>query len=176
VRSHAKASTAGSTKRRAKGLGRIFRGAAATRDASPRAQGSGAPKARGLLISVSVFGVILALMALAMPAGASKTHPFKETFGSAAQPSFGDPRGIAIDQSTGDILVMDTDSPPSIKRFKPDGTPDNFSVLGTNAIDGRGAGDLTPQSGLGFASPGESQIAVDNSGGATDGNIYVTQG
>jgi len=95
-------------------------------------------------------------------------------FGSAAQPSFNNPQGIAIYQATGDVYVMDG-SPASIKRYNPDGTPDNFSALGTNVIDGQGTGDETPQNGLGFASPAESQIAVDNSGGPTDGNIYVTQ-
>lgn len=70
---------------------------------------------------------------------------------------------------------MDAGGTPSIKRYNPDGTPADFSALGTNTIDGMGTGDETPQNGLGFASASESQIAVDNSGGATDGNIYVTQ-
>jgi hypothetical protein len=177
VRSDAKASTAGSTMRQAKGLGRIFRGADATRGISPRANGSGAPKAGRLVIPVGVFVAIVATMALVVsPASATKTHLFEETFGSAAQPSFTSARGIAIDQSSGDVLVMDAGSPPSIKRYNADGSADSFPATGTNAIDGTGAGDATPQNGLGFASASESQIAVDNSGAATDGNIYVTQG
>jgi hypothetical protein len=123
-------------------------------------------------------------MVIAIPASATKVHLFKETFGSVAQPSFTGARGIALDQSSGDLLVMDVGGTPSIKRFNPDGTPANFSALGTNAIDGKGNGecatvpadcDQTPQNGLGFAETNESQIAVDNSGTATDGNIYVTQ-
>jgi hypothetical protein len=61
VRSHAKASTAGSTQRQATGLGRIFRGALATRGASPSFKGSGAPKARRLALPLALFVSILSL-------------------------------------------------------------------------------------------------------------------
>jgi len=178
VRRHAKASTAGSTQRQATGLGRVFRGADATRGVSSDANGSSAsaPAARRLVLPVSVFAALVALMVVAIPASATKTHLFKETFGSAAQPSFSLARSVAVNQSTGDVLVMDAGGTPSIKRFKADGTADSFSALGTNVIDGKGSGDETPQNGLSFASASESQIAVDNSGTATDGDIYVTQG
>ncbi len=180
MRSHAKASTAGSTQRRAKGLGRFLRGADATRGPSHSAAGSSAPALKRLALPLAV----LAVLVFAASAGATKTHLFKEAFGSAAQPSFSGARGVAIDQSSGDVLVMDAGGTPSIKRYNPDGTAANFSGLGTNAIDGKGNGecatvpadcDQTPQNGLGFASANESQIAVDNSGTATDGDIYVTQ-
>jgi hypothetical protein len=117
-------------------------------------------------------------MVAAATASASKPHVFKEIFGSAAQPSFNHAQGMAVDQSSGDLLVMDNagGGVDSIARFNPDGTPANFSALGTNVIDGSGSGDATPQNSLDFAQPTESQIAVDNSGTATDGNIYVTQG
>ena len=176
MRSHAKASTTGSTQRQARGLGRFFRGVESTRGASLSSKGSSAPEARRTILPFALFGAILtALVVVVAPASATKTHLLKETFGSAAQPTFTTPRGIAIDQSSGDVLVMDAGSPASIKRYNPDGTADNFSALGANVIDGQGGADLTPQNGLGFSSSGESQIAVDNSGGATDGNIYVTQ-
>ena len=172
MRSHVKASTAGSTQRQAGRLGRIFRGAFATRDASLDSKGSGAPKARRFVLPLAVLALSLAL---AVPqAGALKFHAFKEVFGSAAQPGF-ETRAIAIDQSSGDVLVMDATGDDSIKRFNPDGTADNFSALGTNVIDGKGGPDATPQNGLSFSSSSESQIAIDNSGTATDGNIYVTQ-
>jgi hypothetical protein len=145
VRSHAKAATAGSTQR----------------------------QARRLVLPFAVLAALAALMVAAFPASAVITHPFKETFGSSAQPSFsGAQGGIAVDQSGGDVLVIDAGT---IKRFNPDGTPANFAALGSNVIDGQGAGDETPQNGLSFSSPAESQIAVDNSGTATDGDIYVTQ-
>ncbi|HET6571908.1 MAG TPA: hypothetical protein VFG58_10530, partial [Solirubrobacterales bacterium] len=119
---------------------------------------------------------VAALLVVVGSASASKFHGFKELFGSAAQPTFTTPRAIAVDQSTGDVLVMDAGSPPSIKRYNPDGTAADFSALSSNAIDGQGGADETPQAGLSFASASESQIAVDNSGTATDGDIYVTQG
>jgi hypothetical protein len=147
VRSHAKAATAGPTQR----------------------------QARRLVLPLAVFAALVALMALAFPASAAKTHLFKETFGSAAEPNFGEAQGLAVDQSSGDVLVMDRGT-STISRYNPDGTPANFAALGTNVIDGQGSGDETPQNGLSFSSPAESQIAVDNSGSATDGNIYVTQG
>jgi hypothetical protein len=63
VRSHAKASTAGSTKRRAGSLGRIFRGADAGRGALLDVKGTGAPKSRllglPLALLVAVFSLIL---------------------------------------------------------------------------------------------------------------------
>ena len=64
----------------------------------------------------------------------------------------------------------------TVSRFKPDGTPDNFTALGSNAIDGKGAEDGTPQEGLAFFPSGNvNQVAIDESGGPTDGDIYVTQ-
>jgi len=162
--------------RQANGLGRIVRGVFATRGFSSDADGSSAPSHERRLALFLAFAAVAALMALSpVLAGARTHHPLLETFGSAAQPSFTNPQGIAIYQATGDVYVMDNGSFPSIKRYKPDGTPDNFSALGSNVIDGKEGPDATPQPGLGFASPSESQIAVDNSGGPTDGNIYVTQ-
>jgi WD40-like Beta Propeller Repeat len=62
VRSHAKASTAGSTKRQASGLGRIFRGADAIRGISPRANGSGAPKARRLVLPLALMVALFSVL------------------------------------------------------------------------------------------------------------------
>jgi hypothetical protein len=66
VRRHAKASSAGSTKRQANGLGRFFRGAIATRGGSSDADGSGAP-ATGHPRKTLVAGA-LALVLLLLPA------------------------------------------------------------------------------------------------------------
>jgi hypothetical protein len=120
------------------------------------------------------------------PASATKTHLFVETFGSADQQVFKSANALAVDRSSGDLLVIDA-SAKTLTRYNPDGTPADFSALGTNTIDAKGTGqcatvpadcDQTPQNGFTFsaAGPGEQQIAVDNSGTATDGNIYVTQG
>jgi hypothetical protein len=98
-------------------------------------------------------------------AAAAVAHGFRETFGGAGQPSFSSPEGLAVDQSTGDLLVIDA-AAGTISRYNPDGTPAEFSSRGSNVIEGEG---------LSFGSPGEVQVAVDDSGGATDGDIYVPQ-
>ncbi len=78
---------------------------------------------------------------------------------------------------------------PGVYRFKPNGEADPFTALGGAVIDARkGPGgkscgeeaascDATPENGFASLStfPNELQIAVDSSGGATDGDIYVTQ-
>ncbi len=135
--------------------------------------GASARDLPSLLALISAFALILTL-ALSGQASASEVYKFKETFGSAAHPTFASPMALAVDQSSGDLLVMDVGS-DNISRFKPDGSPADFSALGTNVIDGAGGADETPQKGLPFfQSAGGSQIAVDNSGTLTDGNIYVT--
>jgi hypothetical protein len=65
----------------------------------------------------------------------------------------------------------------SISRYHADGTPAEFTALGSNAIDGLAGADLTPQNGLHFIPAAiQNQIAVDESSGETAGEIYVTQG
>ena len=68
---HAKAPSAGSSTREGSRLGRVVRGAFATRGASSRAKGSGAPSTRLSLILASAA----ALLALALPAIASAATP-----------------------------------------------------------------------------------------------------
>ncbi len=115
----------------------------------------------------AVLGSALGAALLLFPVSASADYVFAETFGSAAQPSFTKAEGLAVDQSTGALLVIDAGPGPgtgTLSRYNEDGTPSSFSSLGSNVI-----GSLT------FGGPGEVQVAVDNSGGETDGNIYVTQ-
>lgn len=167
------ASSAASSRGQARSLGGIGRGASAIGGAN--VDGSGATPRRFLTLLSALVAAAVMMGLGAAGAGATGFHPYLETFGSAAQPNFGSSKGVAIYQATGDVYVMDDSSPPSIKRYNADGTPHNFSALGTNAIDGKEGADATPQEDLGFAGPSESQIAIDNSGGPTDGNIYVTR-
>ena len=110
----------------------------------------------------------------AAPASATAIHPFLETLGSAAQPGHPIVGAVAVDQSTGDVLVVDAQN-MTLSRYHANGTPDNFSALGTNVIDGDGAGDGTPLGRLSFGNAVENGIAIDNSGTSTDGNIYISQ-
>ena len=51
-----------------------------------------------------------------------ETHPLQETFGSAAQPNSPVPTSLAVDQSNGDLLVVDPEaarSPASIPTARP---------------------------------------------------------
>ncbi|HEU4735552.1 MAG TPA: hypothetical protein VFS48_00810, partial [Solirubrobacterales bacterium] len=130
-----------------------------------------------------VLAFILGVLAIvATPAAhATKTHLVVEKFGEASggpgnYVKFQGVNSLAVDQTSGDLLVIDPTA-LTVSRFHSDGTPANFSALGTNVIDGKGVGDQTPENGFKFgSSAGDQQIAVDNSGTITDGNIYVTQG
>lgn len=156
--------------------------AARTRSATPR------PRAAGwalTALAALASGVCVALCAAA-GASAADVNPFVEVFGGAATPSFSDPEALAVEQSSGDLLVVDAGA-GTVSRFKPNGEAAPFSALGTNVIDGKdGPGaqpcvdepsscDATPQNGLSFGAAPEVQVAVDESGGVTNGDIYVTQ-
>jgi len=71
------------------------------------------------------------------------------------------------------VATIEAGVPATLKRFHADGTPSSFSALGSNAIDGVGPGeDQVPANHL----QAIGGVAVDNSGGPTDGDIYVTEG
>ena len=128
---------------------------------------------RGLGLALCMLGAVS--LTAAAPAGASQTRNLLESFGSAEQPSFGRAESLAVQQASGDVLAIDK-SAKTLSRWHSDGTPANFSALGTNVIDGKGAGDGTPENGFEFGIGREVGLAVDESGGATDGDIYVAQG
>lgn len=175
MRRHAKASSAGSNQRQATGLGRFFRGANATRGSSPDATGTRTSSARRVVLPVGAFAAILAVLVVVGSASAAKTHIFKEAFGPSEQPTFTTPRGMAIDQGSGEVYVIDAGSPPAVKRYNADGTASDFSALSSNVIDGAGGADTTPQGSLAFGAANRVQIALDESGTATDGDLYVAQ-
>jgi hypothetical protein len=68
VTRHAKASSAGSTQRQATGLGRLFRAGLASRDASLRVDGSGAPSTVRRSLALAPVLAFAALLASALPA------------------------------------------------------------------------------------------------------------
>ncbi len=121
---------------------------------------------RGAFVAffVSLVGVAL----VSAPALAATAHVFHSSFGSFARPN-----DVAVDQSTGDVYVIDVGR-ETVERFNSNGEPANFSALGTNVLDGASGSDLTPQGSFDFDVFGAAQVAVDDSGGATNGDIYVT--
>ena len=146
MRRHAKASSAESNQRQATGLGRSFRGALAARDASGNAGGSGA------LFATTARVVLLAAIAtLALASSAfAAARPYQSSFGSYAG---SDPQAITVDQSNGDVYVVDTGD-GTVDRYTAAGAPHKF-IAGPDA----GTNHL---SGIGFDSgPSAAEVAVD---------------
>lgn len=105
--------------------------------------------------------LLLALMTLvalaaAGTATAAPGDPFqyKFSFDTAAAGGVENPTNIAVNHETGNVLVFERGR---IVQFGPDGEPVNFSGLGEPS----------------FYPGGGNVMIVDNSGGPTQGNIYV---
>ena len=143
------------------------------------------PAYRGWIFLAGLLTMVAVLAVAALPANAKQTRLFEESFGSVAKPTFVSANSVAGDTTRNSVLVIDSQA-KTVSRFKADGTPDDFSALGGNVIDGKSGSscvsvptdcDRTPQNGFDFGpNAGDEQIAIDTSGTATDGNIYVTQG
>lgn len=127
-------------------------------------------------LAVALSLALLAWMCSGQALGAT-VHPFITQFGA-----FTNPQAVAVDQATGDIYVIDVGT-ETVSRFGSDLLPKDFSALGTNVLDGAGAGDCaitpascdqTPENGFLFDQPDAAQVAIDSSGGPADGDIYVT--
>jgi hypothetical protein len=150
----------------------------------------GAHRNRLLLL----LAAMLTLGALAPAgAGATQTHLVEEEFGPVHKPVFNFPsttdKAVAVVQSSHDLLVLErAPEQGQLTRWKANGEPDNFSALGTNAIDAElGPGkkpcaeepsscDVSIINGFKGLRPGSLlQVAVDDSSGPTAGNIYVTE-
>ncbi len=136
-----------------------------------RFEGSEAARTPGTAMVRSLL-FLCVLTALFFAAGAPRaeagqTRLFLENFGSAAQPTFTRVIALATDQGSGSVLAYDG-AAGTVSRFNSDGTPNDFSSLGTNVIGG-----LETAGAAGY--PGEVGLAMDESGTSTDGNIYVAQ-
>jgi IPT/TIG domain/PASTA domain len=105
----------------------------------------------------------IALALLLAPSSALAAPPvYQSSFGSFAT---GNPQALAVDQASGDLYAIDA-SEGTVSRFDAAGNPKNFSAgpdAGTNTL-----------TGFFFDSPSAAQVAIDDSGGATDGDIYLT--
>lgn len=75
-------------------------------------------------------------------------------------PEYSAPSTLAVDQNTGEIYVGMAEA-AEVNRWNPDGTPSNFSSVGSNSL---------PTEYWGF---GESQVAVDSSNSPFKGDFYV---
>ncbi len=116
-------------------------------------------RARRLLWCVAL-AVGAALGISSTPASAALTHPFVSSFGS-----FTNVQGVAVDQSTGDVYVLDAGAEGgSLLKFDASGKQLKFAGL---------AGEPSAIAGLGGGGNDENELAVDNSKGATKGDVYV---
>jgi hypothetical protein len=122
-----------------------------------------AAKTVAALVAIAALGLCLVSM---VSAETTRQHLSAFTAGTSNG-------ALAVD-SAGNVYVVDA-AESSIHRFDQTGAPVAFSALsGSNTINGSDAGpdpDKTPQNGLSLDS--SSQVAVDTTGGATEGQIYV---
>jgi hypothetical protein len=115
------------------------------------------------LIVLSVLAAALACVVCAVPASAAPgDYAWLSSFGA-----FSSPQAVTVDPTNGDVYVIDA-GVPDVQRFDAAGNPRKFAALGTNVLDG----SSTPSGYFSFADT--VQVAIDRSGGATDGAIYVT--
>ena len=131
------------------------------------------PRGRGWTRAAGVALAALALLALG--AGAAQAAPKERPFEEVFEPIIQKDRGLAVEQASGDLLVLDAEA-NRLTRWHSDGTASDFAALGTNTIDGIGPGaDETPAGGLSISQREKVQVAIDESGGAGEGDIYITQ-
>ncbi len=131
--------------------------------------GEGALEGRIGALRLSVLALAIALFAIAlMPSGAlaRTTRLYEGSFPTAGPARTG---AVAVDQSNGDIYVVSGPGNTQgakedrVMRFDSTGAPKNFTAgpnAGTNTLTDIGAA---------------GDIAIDNSGGALNGSIYVVE-
>jgi hypothetical protein len=108
-----------------------------------------------------VVGAVMAVWCAQASAGL--THQFVSSFGS-----FTNVQGVAVDQSTGDVYVLDTGANGgSLLKFDAAGKPLKFSGL---------TGEPFAITSLKGAESTENEVAVDNSSGPAKGDVYVAVG
>jgi hypothetical protein len=142
----------------------VRRHAKAATAGSNQRRANGFGRSQLTIAALVLFAASVVLALLALSAGAAQQRNHEGSFGSFTGQ---DPRAITVDQSNGDIYVVST-ATNKVSRFNASGLPKNFTAgpdAGTNTL-----------TGLGFQNfPSLDQVAIDNSGGPSNGNIYVTQ-
>jgi hypothetical protein len=98
-------------------------------------------------------------------AQAAITHPNTGVSfgpGGVGSGNFESAAGVAVQQASGDVFVLDKAEGGRVYKFDAAGEPVDFSGSGTNVIEG-----------VGSASGAEEEIAVDDSKGPDAGDVYV---
>jgi sugar lactone lactonase YvrE len=152
--------------RRAKGLGGIGRGALATRGVTGDDDGSGAPsRGHARLGAIASAVAVIALLGLAPSASAVMTRVplgFSPITGSGTGVTLHTPKGIGLDETTGNVFVNDGSGGNVVDIFGAEG--------------GVPTGVASPYQLTGFSFNNElSGIAVDNSATSpSKGALYVS--
>jgi WD40 repeat protein len=122
----------------------------------------------GRLPGLIVLIIIAAVLAVgSSDASAAQTRPYTGTSfgpdGLGGVESFVNLQSLTVDQATGDLFAFDAGA-GKVYKFDSTGAPVDFTLTGSNAIEGVGGGGN-----------GENEIAVAPAGapGGTDGDIYV---
>ncbi len=136
-------------------------------------------------IGIGISTLVAGLLAFAPPASANISHVFTATYGGGtstpADPyPLSAPTDVAVDQSTHDFYVTDPGS-HAVEKFSPSG--EFILMFGGNVDQKTGANVCTAasadpcQAGVSGSGSGELEtptyLAVDNSGGPSNGDIYV---
>ena len=123
---------------------------------------------RGRLIALATLAASIGGLLLGPAPALAGKFELSSSFGKTA-PTGGlvkEPRGVAVEVSTGDVFVMDSG----------DGRVVKYNAEGTQLL-GEFTGAETPQTNFEAPSFGAgSGVAVDNSTAATTGDVYVTSG
>ena len=132
---------------------------------------------RGLGVSGMVLTVVLAVVCLMVGAGsasAGMVHALLGSFGPGGPGvgSFAAVQGVAVDQATGDVYVLDT-GVGELYRFDAAGAPVAFAA--GEHCEPEGSPVANCISGVGGVQS-EAQVAVDSSSGPAKGDIYVANG
>ncbi|MGA9285396.1 MAG: hypothetical protein WBV85_08130 [Solirubrobacteraceae bacterium] len=119
---------------------------------------------RDALRAFALLGSVLAVsMVLGASAQAGVNHPLLSSFGS-----FSSVQGVAVDQATGDVYVLDTGvGGGSLFKFDASGKPLKFTGL---------PGEPFSITGLHGGSGSDNELAVDSSSGPAQGDVYVAVG
>ncbi len=133
---------------------------------------------RGIGASAAALAVTFALTGLlaltTVPALAYETHVLSTSFNGSGSTALSDPQGVAIDQSTGEVYVIDSAN-NRVEIFSASGA--FISAFGAN-VGGPGINTCTAGCVAGTAGSGNgqftepTQVAVDNSTGIP-GDVYV---
>lgn len=144
-----------------------------------------AKRGKGLQARFALLVVVASAGVLALGAGSAQAllvHAFSFGTSGSAGGDLNSPQGVAVDQSTGDVYVVDAGN-FRVEKFAPDSTTQSGGfdlAFGENVNTGGGnvcttaatcqAGTADTAAGA-FESP--SFVAVDNSGGSSEGDVYV---